>query len=1063
MNEETFKNAIVVPFLRSVGFDESELVFESTFTIQLGRSRHTVTGKAHGRLDILCKRDGNNLLIAELKAPSERVDTNAARQAISYARLLEPMAPFVLISNGHKSHLFNTLTSEQIEQVDRQGSYRPDIDTDLRLRYEALLSFVGYSLDNLIAFSTIQRQRAMRPFEAASGDAIRSQLTKKFIPALSVERTEALERVHHFVREARQPILACIGPSGCGKTVLACQLPAALPAPTLFYSGTLLGESLLSEIAFDFNLTFSAQESDISILRKVTALTRAHQKHFIIIIDAIDEWRANNKSTQLDRLSAVAAQLGLKVILTCKDEHWPQFLTERGISRPLAEHLDVPILQLGTFTQAERSDAISRATAFLNLKPENGRVTDNEALRHPFTLRVVTEIAANDGVPLGSVHSSSRLVLQRFLELSLAKTSPPSLGQRVLVALAHRLLSQSSFHCTIDVLRQDLGLTLLDDLPNEIFLSGLLLRHADNSGIEYVTFYHSHIRDYVIAIMIGRLSTSESSARKRWISIHSGSSPGIDAVLYFAATGTQDEQRDTLEAFAEGEATRDGEAIARLLSWGVGIFSRDILEGVADRLLSRLFAAFERAAHDDGGVRAHRIVDAICRLVSIDGAERTLVAMVELIARSANSVGLGMHQVADALVAFDSPECTARLVTILRDPKVDGYVRRYVATAVERRTFEGRTELFLGLVMDADPNVLSWIRSWYPALETSSLRDRLLEIHDTAKTSYVAKEVCKLLALSRLQDTGHALFVRLDLSKNQGWLCRAIAELDYRPATQRLISLLRNDPFSNLGGDVMIAMSEMPSVEFVSPLIDLVTTGAKRLLDARSNYWLAQALANSATKEHLHDLAKYLHTAEDDDLSYCLGLTMLFANDEHLLDTVLEALVDDKFGKHGDALLAWLPVVGQRSLSERQLQLLERRLRMRKSVMALIVVGTRMNDGIWLAKLVREVLPSATDDVKGEIGWNQDVRPKLRAELDDWAASRLLDASSSDASVRRLLELIPWIGGRRSLEALRIADVHLARATSHEWVARTEHALYRALADDERQSLVHSDSRNRIA
>ncbi len=1058
MNEETFKNAIVVPFLRSAGFDSGELAFESSFTLQLGRGTHTVSGAAGGRLDILCKRDGTNLLVAELKAPSEPVDATTARQAISYARLLEPMAPFVLVSNGRESRLFDAVTSAPIDRVERQSVYRADLAADLRLRYEALLSFVGYSHENLVAFTAAQREIALRPFAATLTDAPRSQLSKKYIPALSVRRHDAFERVFRFVHGANSAVLACVGPSGCGKTVLACQMLEELPAPTLFYSGTLLGASLIAEIVLDFNLAFSAQEGEIAILRKVASLTRAHGGRLVVVVDAIDEWRAADKCAQLDRFSAIAAQLGFRIVVTCKEVHWPSFLTSRGVGRPLADNLELPVLEIGDFTNDERTEAMSRATAFLGLKPSVD-VREDDSLSHPFTLRVVTEVAVGDGAAsLDSVPTSSRQVLKRFLELSFAKLSAPALGQRVLVALGRLLLDQASFQCRSDVLRSELGLNVVDELPQELFLSGLLLTHADAAGEEYISFYHSHVRDYVLAILIGRLSSSDAAARKTWIARHLESSPGVDAVLYFAATGTHAEQRETVQALVEGDAARDGEAIARLLSWGGEVIARGVLEEVGDQLLDRLLAAFERAEHDTSGLAATRVVDAMCRLTNAKSAERTLVDVVERIARSTNEViAHEMSRLGRVLQAFDSRECTARLVTVVRDRNVTGYVRRYVAEALTHRTIEDRTALFLDLVVDAEPNVLAWIRSWYTRLETTEVRDRLLAIHDAAETAYLAKEMSCILACSTLRDTGAALFARIETSKSRGWTCRAIAELGYRPAEARFIELLRLDPFSELGGNVMLAMSEMPSTAFVGPLVELLKSNARRLVESGNDTWLAQALAKAATLDELRELASSLRSTGDKDLSYCIGVTLLHADDERLHGTVLEALTEGAFGTHTDSVLSWVPILVRQS-SHGQFDLLERIAGARRSVLALVVAGVAASDGARLAHLVREVLPAATDELRGRIMWDPKLRPKLRAELDEWLASRFRSVASNDKRADLLLAFAPWIGGRRTLEALRASRPALARISSDAMVSTTEHEIYRALAEDLRRDVSSSRS-----
>lgn len=59
INEEDIRGKLLLPFLKNLGFDESEIILEKSFSIKLGKSQHTIKGRS----DILCKRNGVNLFI----------------------------------------------------------------------------------------------------------------------------------------------------------------------------------------------------------------------------------------------------------------------------------------------------------------------------------------------------------------------------------------------------------------------------------------------------------------------------------------------------------------------------------------------------------------------------------------------------------------------------------------------------------------------------------------------------------------------------------------------------------------------------------------------------------------------------------------------------------------------------------------------------------------------------------------------------------------------------------------------------------------------------------------
>jgi len=71
-----------------------------------------------GRLDVLVKNiQGENLFIVELKGSNQKLTDDDTKQGISYARLLEQIAPFVVISNGHESKIFDTITMMPTQKV----------------------------------------------------------------------------------------------------------------------------------------------------------------------------------------------------------------------------------------------------------------------------------------------------------------------------------------------------------------------------------------------------------------------------------------------------------------------------------------------------------------------------------------------------------------------------------------------------------------------------------------------------------------------------------------------------------------------------------------------------------------------------------------------------------------------------------------------------------------------------------------------------------------------------------------------------------------------------------
>jgi hypothetical protein len=65
MNQEEIRNKILLFFLKDLGFELTDISLEDRFSIQLGSSKHKV-----GRSDVLCRGNGKNLFVIELKNDS---------------------------------------------------------------------------------------------------------------------------------------------------------------------------------------------------------------------------------------------------------------------------------------------------------------------------------------------------------------------------------------------------------------------------------------------------------------------------------------------------------------------------------------------------------------------------------------------------------------------------------------------------------------------------------------------------------------------------------------------------------------------------------------------------------------------------------------------------------------------------------------------------------------------------------------------------------------------------------------------------------------------------------
>lgn len=109
----------VFPTFREVGVEH-----QKSFSIKFGHHQVDVDLKEPSKhpqraiLDILLTIDGKNIMLVELKKENLELDEEDVSQGISYARLLHPMPPLTLISNGRDNWFYNTYSKQRINRKD---------------------------------------------------------------------------------------------------------------------------------------------------------------------------------------------------------------------------------------------------------------------------------------------------------------------------------------------------------------------------------------------------------------------------------------------------------------------------------------------------------------------------------------------------------------------------------------------------------------------------------------------------------------------------------------------------------------------------------------------------------------------------------------------------------------------------------------------------------------------------------------------------------------------------------------------------------------------------------
>lgn len=513
MNEEEIRGKLLLPFLKDLGFDNSEIFLETSFSIRLGKTNHTIKGRS----DILCKKNGKNLFIIELKNDSIAIKDNDIEQGISYARALDEIAPFTIVTNGKITRIFDTISKKELtgKNISEESDYWNNgftlsTDEELKIRYEALKKFISFSPENLRLFCEKQVLNRMGPIIGRVDDP-----TSKFVKELYYNRPNLLFDFNEFLNSDAK-VYSIVGAAGVGKTNAICSLALQTLESNFvfFYNASLINKSPLEHIAQDLNVVFSGKSTSDLVLKKLDEIGLFINKNIVIFIDAIDESRNADISLELSEISLACRNLTkVKICLSCKTSIWEKILKINGTSTHLYEELKIyhkpskkinntPCFLLEDFSDLELNQIIP---LYKNTFKFKGRISEKllKELHNGFFLRIFSEVYRNSEVP---EKINDKDLIKKYVKLSLEKTElGTATGLRYLSKIGSILLNQTynsletykDDGLDINILLEKLDLSLEEKLPEDLFNRNILIR--SNKEVSHsINFYYSKIRDYII-------------------------------------------------------------------------------------------------------------------------------------------------------------------------------------------------------------------------------------------------------------------------------------------------------------------------------------------------------------------------------------------------------------------------------------------------------------------------------------------------------------------------------------------------------------------------------------
>lgn len=539
LNEEELCSTILLPYLKALNIPLSQVSLEQTFTVRLGHTVLDIKGneksKLAGRFDVLVKNsDGDNLFIIELKAPHVDLTQEDVNQGISYARLLDQIAPFVIVTNGKETRIYDAISKKQInnEQLANTdfwvNSRQLSTQEDLNIRFEALQHFLGYSSENMHLFCRIQRERGMSALKG-------SQNNRKFNPKTYVKREKVRAAVDSFIK-SNSTAFAILGESGVGKTNELCSLAEELGEEqiVLFINATEVSESIEKSLSNEFNWGFSENIGLPEIVKRLSKLGRVLKKRVLLFIDSLDEAEAVNIERSISELASnISSANGIiKLIVSVKTSDWPRFSQLRGTisklhllldkswySSDTDSNIDPRPFALTTFNESEKNEAIAVYSKCYKLSSFPEGAVKNYC-KHPFLLRVVSELYANGkDIP---INMSEERLIDTWIRKKLEQTAEPELFRLALISLAQAIYEESIdkakksvtfgelWRASITTIFKNSSSLETVGIFRQLESIGFITAQQDHKDVKQYSFYYGPVRDYFLARHILKLDDISS-------------------------------------------------------------------------------------------------------------------------------------------------------------------------------------------------------------------------------------------------------------------------------------------------------------------------------------------------------------------------------------------------------------------------------------------------------------------------------------------------------------------------------------------------------------------------
>lgn len=403
MNEATLEarvNAEIQKHFPSIA--RLKITHQKYLTLRVGHRTDIKTGgleqaKATGRLDILLSFEDKPLAVLELKEPGKPLTEDDRDQGLSYAKLLTPQAPLVIVSNGEEAEFYQTFDGEVWNPSNKNEEavhsiFSHALSSAADEREEAIRLLMGkqpYIWKSLFQKYT---ETALGQLEGDLDDYT-SPLTKDFI----IERFVVSQIANSIT--AGDTLLALIGPPLSGKTNVLSQVCMTKDMEDLFpiyIDAQNTSYGIFQHIANQFTRELYVQVQPSEIRHWIFHSIQSISGHLAIIIDG---WTADVPGTlkeDVDELiNFLQPELPISVLLCMDDTAFQEVKNIPGRPTCSAIGRNAKVIQLNPLDDDE-FESVCRLFYDNFLTGFHHGAQYNLDFRNPRLLRLIVNLVNKD-------------------------------------------------------------------------------------------------------------------------------------------------------------------------------------------------------------------------------------------------------------------------------------------------------------------------------------------------------------------------------------------------------------------------------------------------------------------------------------------------------------------------------------------------------------------------------------------------------------------------------------------------------------------------------------------